>query len=170
MVKTKTLAVLLLALILAFSVGCSKKQMVKPVVEEQPVMTDVVEEIPVVEEEPVAEPAPVMLNCEDVFFDYDKHTLKPKAKTTLEMNAKELKNNTSAGVIIEGHCDERGTEDYNMALGEKRAKAVKEYLTTLGISASRFTVISYGESRPFDPGNTESAWAKNRRAHFVMKK
>ncbi|MBI4719676.1 MAG: peptidoglycan-associated lipoprotein Pal [Chitinivibrionia bacterium] len=107
--------------------------------------------------------------CEDIFFDYDKYTLKPEAKATLEMNAKALKNQTSAPITIEGHCDERGTEDYNMALGEKRAKAAMDYLVSLGVSASRFTIISYGESRPFEPGHSEAAWAKNRRAHFAAK-
>lgn len=171
MVKTKTLAVLLLALILAISIGCSKKQTVKTEIEEQPVVeTDMTEEIPVVEEAPVVKEAPVMPKVDDVYFDYDKYTLKPQAKTTLEMNAKELKKNMDLGIVIEGHCDERGTEDYNLALGEKRAKAVKDYLASLGVSASKMTVISYGEARPFDSGKTESAWAKNRRAHFVLKK
>lgn len=170
MVTTKTLAVLLLALTLALFIGCSKKQTIKPIIEEQPVVeTDMTEEVPVVEE-PVVTEAPVMPKVEDVFFDYDKYSLKPEAKATLEMNAKELKMNTAMGIVIEGHCDERGTEDYNMALGEKRAKAAKDYLASLGVAASRMTVISYGESRPFDPGKSESAWAKNRRAHFVMKK
>jgi len=72
-------------------------------------------------------------------------------------------------VVVEGHCDERGSVEYNLALGEKRARAAKEYLTTYGINAGRITTISYGKERPFDPGHSEDAWAKNRRAHFVAK-
>jgi peptidoglycan-associated lipoprotein len=75
----------------------------------------------------------------------------------------------SGNVIVEGHCDERGSVEYNLALGERRAKAAKEYLVSYGITASRITTISYGKERPFDPGHDENSWAQNRRAHFVAK-
>jgi peptidoglycan-associated lipoprotein len=104
----------------------------------------------------------------DVFFDFDSYALTSEAKSTLETNARELKRATTGGITIEGHCDERGTKAYNLALGEKRANAAKEYLVALGVSASRINTVSYGKERPFDPGHDESAWAKNRRAHFVV--
>ena len=119
-------------------------------------------------EEPVSQPtdmSPVSLN--DIYFDFDQHNLSSEAKSTLEANARELKRMSDAGVTIEGHCDERGTKAYNLALGEKRANAAKDYLVTLGVTASRINTISYGKERPFDTGTGESAWAKNRRAHFV---
>ncbi len=169
MVRTRILAVLFFSLILALTFACAKKKTLAPAVEEKPVVEEVAEEAPVAAEEPaVAETKSGAPMCEDVFFDYDKYSLKAEAKATLEMNAKALKAQ-SVPVIIEGHCDERGTEDYNMALGEKRAKAAMDYLVSLGVSAGTITVISYGESRPFDPGKGEAAWAKNRRAHFVTK-
>jgi peptidoglycan-associated lipoprotein len=169
MVRARFLAVLVISLIFAFTFGCSKKKTVKPVAE-KPAVEEVTEEIPVAEEEPVVQETKPAPTCQDVFFDFDKYNLKDEAKATLEMNARELKNGMMVPIIIEGHCDERGTEDYNMALGEKRAKATMDYLVSLGVPGSRFTIISYGESRPFDPGHTEAAWAKNRRAHFVVKK
>jgi len=103
---------------------------------------------------------------EDVFFEYDSAALSGTAKRTLEKNADQLKD-ANADVTIEGHCDERGTIAYNLALGERRAKAAKDYLVSLGVPGNRLKIISYGKERPFDPGHTESAWSKNRRAHFV---
>ena len=105
----------------------------------------------------------------DAFFDYDEAALRDDAKTALESNAKWLEKNGSAKVVVEGHCDERGSVEYNLALGERRAKAAKEFLVAYGIPAARMTTISYGKERPFDPGHSESAWAQNRRAHFVSK-
>lgn len=125
------------------------------------------EEEPVVEEEPVEIPMPVL---NDVFFAFDKYNLTDESKRTLEDNASELKRATDVAIIIEGHCDERGTKAYNLSLGEKRAKAAKEYLTALGVRSGRITIISYGKERPFDPGHNEAAWSKNRRGHFVIKK
>jgi peptidoglycan-associated lipoprotein len=98
---------------------------------------------------------------------FDSYALSSEAKGTLEQNAKELKRVTATNVTIEGHCDERGTKAYNLALGEKRANAAKDYLVALGVSGSRINTVSYGKERPFDDGHDESAWAKNRRAHFV---
>jgi len=107
------------------------------------------------------------MQLSDAFFDFDSYALSSEAKGTLEQNAKQLKAATAGNVTIEGHCDERGTEAYNLALGEKRANAAKDYLVALGVSGSRINTVSYGKQRPFDDGHDESAWAKNRRAHFV---
>jgi peptidoglycan-associated lipoprotein len=103
-----------------------------------------------------------------VYFDFDSYNLTSEAKGTLDANARELKRVSAAAITIEGHCDERGTKAYNLALGEKRANAAREYLVALGVSGSRINTVSYGKERPFDPGHDESAWAKNRRAHFVV--
>lgn len=107
------------------------------------------------------------LSLSDAFFDFDSYALSSEAKGTLEGNAKQLKASTSGTVTIEGHCDERGTKAYNLALGEKRAGAAKDYLVALGVSAARINTVSYGKERPFDDGHDDAAWAKNRRAHFV---
>jgi peptidoglycan-associated lipoprotein len=105
---------------------------------------------------------------EDVYFDFDKATLTPTAQNVLMFKADWLKANADESVTIEGHCDERGTPEYNLALGERRAQSAKSYLTNLGVDAARMQTISYGEERPVDPGSNEEAWAKNRRAHFSL--
>ncbi len=105
----------------------------------------------------------------DIFYDFDSSALSKEAQDQLKQNAALLNKNAVQGATIEGHCDERGTSEYNIALGERRANSAKEYLTNLGISSSRLTTVSFGEERPFDPGHNEEAWAKNRRAHFVTK-
>jgi peptidoglycan-associated lipoprotein len=174
MSNKRVFSFMILAVLVALSFSCSKKQTVKPEPQQEPVTeTEMTEEVPAVEEEPASE-EPVqevaMPELSDAFFDFDKYNLKDDAKRALEKNATELKKYPSVNIIIEGHCDERGTEDYNMALGEKRAKSAKDYLVSLGIEASRITTISYGESRPFALGHDERAWAQNRRAHFVVKK
>lgn len=102
-----------------------------------------------------------------VNFDYDQATLTDRARTQLKENANWIKNNSSAVVQIEGHCDTRGSVEYNLALGERRAKSVKNYLVNLGVDAKRLTIISYGEEKPLEDSNTESAHARNRRANFV---
>lgn len=101
-----------------------------------------------------------------IYFDYDSYTLRPDALETLRHNAEVLKQYPNVYVQIEGHCDERGTQDYNLALGEKRALAAREHLMRLGISGDRMITISYGEEDPVDPGHNEAAWAKNRRCEF----
>ena len=103
-----------------------------------------------------------------VFFEYDSSELGTDAQRTLTENAGLLKQYPSWTVTIEGHCDERGTAEYNLALGERRAVAAHAYLVSLGISADRLRTVSYGKEFPFDPGHEESAYAKNRRAHFVI--
>ena len=99
-----------------------------------------------------------------VFFGYDKSSLKPVGKRTMERQAAWLKKYSSVKVTVEGHADERGTREYNLALGERRANAAKDYLIALGISASRIRVISYGEERPDAVGSNKGAWSQNRRA------
>ncbi len=105
---------------------------------------------------------------DDVYFEYDKAVLLPEARDNLRNKAKWLTANPDISVVIEGHCDERGSNDYNMALGDRRAGSVKTFLVDLGIASQRLTTISYGEEKPLDPGHDEEAWAKNRRAHFVI--
>lgn len=103
-----------------------------------------------------------------VFFAFDKYDLSPQARDVLTGNARVLRENPGFDIIIEGHCDERGTNEYNLALGDRRARAARDFLVTSGIPASRFTVVSYGEERPFSFGHDESAWSQNRRAHFKV--
>ena len=105
---------------------------------------------------------------EDIYFDFDKSDLKPEAQKILKGKAKWLRNNSGESVIIEGHCDERGTNEYNLALGDRRAQSAKNFLNDLGIKESRLTTISYGEERPADSRHNETAWSKNRRNHFVL--
>jgi peptidoglycan-associated lipoprotein len=102
----------------------------------------------------------------DIYFDYDRFNVRPEDRKILAEKASYLNANPSVRVRIEGHCDERGTSEYNLALGERRAKAALDYLVFLGISRDRLTTISYGEEKPLDPAQNEQAWAKNRRAHF----
>ena len=105
----------------------------------------------------------------DVFFEFDSTVLTADAQSQLKQNAAWLDNNSANKALIEGHCDSRGTSEYNMALGERRASTAKEYLVRLGIASLRLETVSFGEERPFDSGKGENAWAKNRRAHFLMK-
>jgi peptidoglycan-associated lipoprotein len=104
----------------------------------------------------------------DIKFDFDSSIILPDAREILKVNADFLLKNRISSIVIEGHCDERGTAEYNMALGQRRAQETKKYLVNLGIKESTIRTISYGEERPLDPGNTEEAWAKNRRAHFLI--
>ena len=126
---------------------------------------------------PAPEPSPVSSDLtagsgkselSDVFFDFDDFTIRPDQRAVLDGDADVLRRNPRMKVLIEGHCDERGTRLYNMALGDKRANAAKEYLVALGVDASRIDTVSYGNERPFAPGHDEAAWAQNRRAHFVI--
>lgn len=105
---------------------------------------------------------------QDIHFDYDKYDIRDDAKPVLKELAAFLSNNRAARVIIEGHCDDRGTDEYNLALGERRATAAKEYLVSLGIPSNRIETVSYGEEKPLCTEGTEECWAKNRRAHFVL--
>ena len=105
---------------------------------------------------------------EDVLFDYDQATLSDQGRATLERHALWLQNHRAAQVTVEGHCDERGTAEYNLALGDQRARAARDYLVSLGVAADRLKTVSYGKERPLDPLNSEAAYSRNRRAHFVV--
>ena len=105
---------------------------------------------------------------EDIYFEFDSSALLSVAQDVLKRKAQWLRDNPGASVVVEGHCDERGTNEYNLALGDRRSSSAKSFLVDLGISASRLKTISYGEERPVDTGHNEEAWAKNRRSHFVI--
>lgn len=107
-------------------------------------------------------------NLKDINFDFDKYDIRPGDAKILDANATWLKSNNDL-VLIEGHCDERGTNEYNLALGERRAKATMNYLVSQGVQTNRITIISYGEERPLCTEHNEACWAKNRRAHFLSK-
>ena len=109
-----------------------------------------------------------MFESESVYFEFDSAALSPVAQNILMDKANYLRDNPGTQVIIEGHCDERGTPEYNLALGDRRAESVKSFLVNLGIAVSRFTTVSYGEENPIDTGSNEEAWAKNRRAKFLV--
>ncbi|HEX6178022.1 MAG TPA: peptidoglycan-associated lipoprotein Pal [Thermoanaerobaculia bacterium] len=104
----------------------------------------------------------------DAFFGYDEAALSSDAQAALTSSAQWLRNNPQYSLLVEGHCDERGTEQYNLALGDRRANTARQYLIALGIDASRIRTVSYGEERPFATGGSESAWQQNRRAHLVI--
>jgi peptidoglycan-associated lipoprotein len=104
----------------------------------------------------------------DIHFDFDKYDIRPGDTEILKENAALLTKHPTVKIQIEGHCDEKGTVEYNLALGERRANSTKKYLTSLGISPDRISTISYGKERPADPGHNEEAWAKNRRAHTII--
>jgi peptidoglycan-associated lipoprotein len=120
-----------------------------------------------------ARPAPrdFMANAalKDINFDFDKYDIRPADMKILDTNASWLKTNARSLLLIEGHADERGTPEYNLALGERRAKAAMSYLVALGIQANRISIISYGEERPLCKERGEACWAKNRRDHFLVK-
>ena len=170
-------------------VACTKKQ--PPVARPAPPPATAAEVAsrPPAPPEPVAEPVPVPpepppaeadlssknldeLNrdspLQPLFFAYDSAEVDQQGRTVLDANAEVLRRYTSWAITIEGHCDERGTAEYNLALGERRALTARAYLVSIGIPADRFKTVSYGKEFPFDPAHTEEAWANNRRAHFVI--
>jgi len=178
----KTLIITLLVfLIFGCMLSCRKKveeaPPPPPQVKDQPKI-EKVEEPPVVKEPALSEQEVFMrksleeINAdkplETIHFDYDEYFIREDAKPVLERNAAWLNKWNTVRLLIEGHCDERGTEEYNLALGERRAKSTLDYLVSLGISSDRLKIISYGKSQPLDPGQNETAWAKNRRAHFTI--
>lgn len=111
---------------------------------------------------------PSRYSLEDIYFDFDQSNLRADTVEALNRYATVLRANPELQVLVEGHCDERGTEEYNLALGERRASRVREYLVSVGVNGSRLRTISYGEMRPKASGSSEAAWAQNRRAHFVL--
>lgn len=156
----RILVFLLAVAALMFTVSCAGQFVYDPSVK-----TSLSEE----EARLVAEGGDEMFTNEDIYFAFDSSALSQDAKHTLLRKDYWMKNNSNANVQIEGHCDERGTEEYNLALGERRAISAKKYLVNLGIAESRLDTISYGELRPVARGHNEEAWAKNRRAHFIIK-
>ena len=179
-VMTGLVAMAFICSVLFFVTSCAKKQVniseaVKPSVEE------VQEEVVVVKEAPkevtvvdIKETPPELVRqiegfeATDIYFDFDKSNLKPEAQETLKKKAAFLRYNPSFALLIGGNCDNRGTEEYNLALGERRADSAKQYLIALGISDDRIKTISYGELRPADPANNEVAWSLNRRDTFKL--
>lgn len=173
----KTLALLLvgsLAVVLALSLsGCGSKE---EVMEDITIEPEVVEDIEGVvsgdiELDPRGDDIYIdFLSKEfaDIYFEFDQYRVLDRDSGTLERIASWLRENPEARILIEGHCDERGTDEYNMALGEQRALAARRYVVGLGIDSGRLTTISYGEERPAAFGSTEDAWSQNRRAHFAV--
>jgi peptidoglycan-associated lipoprotein len=176
-----------------FAGGCAKKEMVKgeeampaaaptKAVEQAPakeapaqpaekVAAEPIKEAPIAKEVTPAAPAAVQeQTLTRIHFDFDSYVLTKDARDILARDADLLLKQITGKVTVEGHCDERGSDEYNLALGEKRAKAAMNYLVTLGIPADRLSVISYGKEKPLDPGHDEAAWAQNRRAEFVVTK
>ena len=186
----REILVLVLSLIVLFPLGCTKKVVEKPIT--KPEQIQPLEEVKppeegivagLKEEEITEEELPrqqkiqieetlkeemAKFENEDIHFDFDKYYIRPDAAEILKKKAQWLKEHPEVHLLIEGHCDERGTEEYNLALGERRANSAKEFLVSLGIDPKRISVISYGEERPVDPRSCEEAWAKNRRDHFVI--
>ena len=117
---------------------------------------------------PDPRPAP-SITAPEVRFDFNSSVLSSTTQDQLKANAVWLSKNSGSKVVIEGYCDERGTEEYNMALGERRASTAREYLVNLGVDPARLSTVSYGKEHPVDPGHNEEAWAKNRRVHFDVK-
>lgn len=107
---------------------------------------------------------------EDIHFDFDKYDIRPDAKPILQSIAEWLIKNKSSELLVEGHCDERGTNEYNLALGDRRAKATRDYIVALGVPSDRIEIISYGEEKPLCMEKAEECWEKNRRSHFVVLK
>lgn len=179
-------AVLVLSIAALVSVGCAKKQTVKSdgakgapaasapgadsgaAVKEAPTATPATPAqtaaaagVAVTEEKPS--------QFADVRFDFDKSVVREDGRRTCQVVADYMKKHPQTKMQVEGHCDERGTAEYNMALGERRATAVVSYLVSLGVPKGSLSTVSFGEEKPLDPGHNEDAWAKNRRAHFVLK-
>jgi len=169
----------LLAIPMAFAAGCSSKP--APVAASSaPAPAATPAPTPVAETRPTPRPTPEPTETlpavgdinkkgylKDAFFDFDRYDIRADQRGPVTANAEWLRKWPTVKIRVEGHCDERGTAAYNMALGEKRASAVKEYLESMGIDASRVEIISYGKERPFDTGHDEAAWAQNRRGHLV---
>ena len=164
MLKKLHLPILFLVILLVFA-GCGKKTAPPPEIVE---VTPQVEE-PVVEPEPEPEPEPELV-FPTVYFHFDKYDIVDSSRVVLAAVAEQLIAHPDVNIIVEGHCDERGTEQYNLALGQKRAQSVKDFLVSYGIGATRIDLISYGEERPADPRHNEEAWGKNRRAELKVKK
>jgi peptidoglycan-associated lipoprotein len=170
--RYRGLALVAVMALLPLVAGCAKKAQVAPPTPQPPPPSTQTTPPPAEtprETPPAPSTQPLAAGSfQPVFFDYDSHSLREDARAALDANARLLRDHAEARIVIEGHCDERGTAEYNQALGERRAQAARDYLTQAGIDAGRIQIVSYGKERPFDPGHDEAAWAKNRRAHFVF--
>jgi peptidoglycan-associated lipoprotein len=181
--RKKVWLVLTLVLVvpaMLFSVSCAKKEMAsepavtEPAPQPEPAAMDNMDKGPSAEEMAATEAQQALVEAksnftnEDVYFEFDSASLLPSAQQILATKAELLNAHSDITATIGGHCDERGTDAYNMALGQRRADAAKAFLVNLGVGANQLTTISYGEEQPVDPGQNEAAWAKNRRAHFSI--
>lgn len=156
--------------LLALLLGCAKKKEVKVVEEVVPeIEEEIKEEEVVIPEELPPTPEEIVSQLEMIHFDFDKYNIRPGDASILEENSKVLKKYPDIAILIEGHCDERGTREYNLLLGERRANAAKEYLVQLGIDPNRIATVSYGKERPLELGSNEAAWAINRRCEFKLR-
>jgi peptidoglycan-associated lipoprotein len=182
--QMKRVAILMIVLMAAAACGGKKPPVAKPTT---PPPADTSANRPPEPPTPVSEPQPVPVEpsaagidsrdldeinknspFQPLFFGYDQSEVSPEGQQVLNANAEIMKKFGTWVITIEGHADERGTAEYNLALGERRALAARNYLVSLGVPANRLRTVSYGKEFPFDPGHTEEAYAKNRRAHFVV--
>ena len=165
----RTLVAVAAVAFLVIAAGCAKKPKPATDVTEEPIaQTDTTgQEAGQSDDSQAQTDQTLAAEIEDIFFDYDKHRLRDDARRILEANARTLQSDPTVNLILEGHCDERGTVEYDLALGERRAQSVKSYLEQFGIDPSRVRTVSYGEERPFALGHDEPAWSQNRRVHFV---
>jgi len=159
LVKTVLRMTLIGAMVLLGSIACTDDEVVDPV---QPGITD-----PIPTDIPPA-PSSADFVPETVYFGYDQYSLSGETKAKLKVLASHLQGNSGDVVQVEGHCDSRGSVEYNIALGQKRAEAVRRYLTDSGVDPSRVSTISFGEEKPAFDGDGESAWSQNRRSEFVL--
>ena len=170
----KYILILISLFLFTYLIGCGKKPGLKPAVEPTKTgtetKTDEATGEPIQDEDVMSESGDwdSKLKLGRIHFEFDRYRLTDEAKEVLADNARVLKNNSKVRILIEGHCDERGTVEYNLALGERRAQVARDYLLELGIPAGRISIISYGKERPLEFGQSESAWSKNRRDEFVV--
>ena len=161
----KYFIVITMALVLALGFGCTKKQTVK---QEEPIKQPEVSIPAPVATPPVGtQPVVPKIEFKTIFFAFDSYSLNEEGKALLNQAGGLLRSYPDVALRLEGHCDERGTAEYNLALGEKRANAVREYLENLGVSRSRLSTVSFGKEKPAVAGNDEASWAKNRRVEIV---
>ncbi|TMQ70042.1 MAG: peptidoglycan-associated lipoprotein Pal [Candidatus Eisenbacteria bacterium] len=159
------------SILVVASLGCAKKEAPLPAAA-PPVAQAKPTPPPAPAEQPATTPTTKLIGSGDfqpAFFDLDSYTLREDARAALDKDAKMLRDNPTVNITIEGHCDERGTEEYNQSLGERRAQAAQDYLVAAGISASRLQTISYGKDKPFATGHDDASWQQNRRAHFTVR-
>ena len=171
--KKTMILTLCLAVALASITGCAgkkkppeKQQTVQRAPERKPAPAPKIQEPPKRPEQ--RDTVPANLRLDTVYFDFDKSNIRSDQRSAMNRNAEILSKYKTVRIQIEGHCDERGTNEYNLALGQRRADAAKQYLVEYGISSSRISTVSYGEERPVDRGHNETSWSKNRRCAFVI--